>query len=357
MLNWIRQYLASMPEYDYDDAERDDLTTKAYAVYVLALSGERPLGWIEYLRENAASLKPSGHVFLAGAQSHIDGNADALRKVELGRHSGYSGRTLESDTRNTAVLLTMWLDVEPQAPEVVELAQKLADFGTKGEWFSTQDNAAAIVALARYNVEAAGAKNSITAQVTTETSDRPILSYKSGEPASVKAESLPKDANILIEAEGTGQGCYAWSITGFPKRQPKAERRNVNVECVYFDEKGNAVDLSKPVLHGSVIQAVITVKPSMTVNNLALNYLLPAGFELENPRIVDDTEGTSSIVNDVRDDRLVLFFDRLNGEKSYGFKMRAVTRGTFRMPQISAYGMYDASVRFTGSAQPNVVVR
>lgn len=104
----------------------------------------------------------------------------------------------------------------------------------------------------------------------------------------------------------------------------------------------------------------MTIKPSMTVNNLALNYLLPAGLELENPRIEDgaqNTAGTYGLVNDVRDDRLTLFFDQLSGERSYGFKMRAVTRGTFRVPQISAFGMYDAGVRFTGNAQPDLVIK
>lgn len=360
VLNWIRQYLASMPDYDYDDAERDDMTTKAYAVYVLTLNGEKPLGWIEYLRENAGMLKPSGHIYLAGAQSLIDGNADALRNVEYGRHTGYSGRTLESETRNIAVLLTMWLDVEPQAGEVTELAQRLAGFGAKGNWFSTQDNASAIVALARYNIEAAGAKSSLTARVTTETSDHPLLSYKSGEAVGINVSELPKSAAILIEAEGTGQGCYSWSVTGFPKRQPRAERRNVNIECVYFDEKGNVLDMSQPIAHGTTIQALLTVKPSMTVNNLALNYLLPAGLELENPRLEDgatEQSGSYGIVNDLRDDRLTLFFDTLNGEKSYGFKLRATTRGTFRVPQISAFGMYDAGIRFTGNIQHNLIIK
>ena len=359
VMNWMRQFLASMPVYTNDDDERDDLTAKAYAVYVLTLYGEKPLGWIEYLRENQSSLRPSGHIYLAGAQAMIDGNADALRSIEFSRNTGYSGRTLESDTRNTAALLGMWLDVEPQASEVTELAQRLAAMGGRGEWFSTQDNAAALVALARYNVEAAGAKSDIHARVTTETSDKPLLTYNN-QTAAIDITELPKGATILIEAEGSGQGCYSWSVTGFPKKQPKAERRNVNVECVYFDEKGNAVDLRQPVTHGSIIQAVLTVKPSMTVNNLALNYLLPAGFELENPRLEDgaaNEAGTYGIVNDVRDDRLILFFDRLSGERSYGFKMRAVTRGRFKMPQISAYGMYDAGIRFTGSAQPDLVIR
>ena len=359
VMNWLRQFLASIPAYTYDGEELDDMTTKAYAVYVLALNGERPLGWIEYLRENQASLRPSGQIYLAGAQSLIDGNADALRNLVVGRNSGYSGVTLESETRNIALQLMMWLDVEPQAPEVTELAQRLAALGSKGSWFSTQDNASSIVALARYNVEAAGAKSDIHARVTTETSDHALLTYQN-ETASLKISDLPKNADVIIEAEGTGQGCYSWSMTGFPKTQPKAERRNVNVECVYFDEKNNLLDIRQAIPHGKVIQVVLTVKPSMTVNNLALNYLLPAGFEIENPRLEDGAEnasGTYGIVNDVRDDRLILFFDRLSGERSYGFKMRAVTRGTFRVPQVSAYGMYDAGVRFTGQPQPNVEIR
>ena len=357
-LNWMRGYMASMYTGQFAD-EQDDMTTKAYATYVLALNGERPLGWIEYVRENAGLLKPSGHVYLAGAQSLVDGNADALRSLHLGRHTGYSGRTLESETRNVAVLLGMWLDVEPQAPEVTELAQRLAELGSNGSWYSTQDNASAIVALARYNVEAAGAKSDIHARVTTETSDKALLTYDN-QTASIRIDELPKGSDILIEAEGTGQGCYSWSITGFPKRQPKPERKNVNVECVYFDAKGNVVDLRNPIAHGSVIQCVLTVKPSMTVNSLSVNYLLPAGFEIETPRLEDGAEnqaGTYGIVSDVRDDRLVLFIDRLSGERSYGFKMRAVTRGKFRMPQVSAYGMYDAGVRYTGNVQPDVEIK
>lgn len=360
VLNWMRDFLASMPAFNSVDEERDDLTTKAYAVYVLALNGEKPLGWIEYLRENQSNLRPSGHIFLAGAQSLIDGNADVLRNLNLGKNSGYSGRTLESETRNTSVLLSMWLDVEPQAPEVTELANRIINLGSKGSWFSTQDNAAALIALARYNVEVAGAKKDIKAELNTDTSDHALLNYASGgKPAVIKVNELPRNAEILIETEGDGQGCYSWSINGFPKRQPKAERRNLNVECVYFDEDGNALNTAQPVAHGKVIQVILTLKPSMTINNLALNYLLPAGFELENPRLEDGGDNSSGygVVNDIRDDRLILFFDNLSGERSYGFKMRAVTRGTFKVPQISAYGMYDASIRFTGSAQPDIEIR
>ncbi len=357
VMNWLRAFLASMPEYQYDGEERDDMTAKAYAVYVLALAGEKPLGWIEYLRENVESLHQSGRIYLSGAQAVVDGRPDALRELNIGRVTGYSGMTLESDARNTAVLLSMWLDVDPQAPEVTELAQRLAGL----RWYGTQDNSTAITALSRYNVEAVGAKSDITAHVNTETSNEPILTYKSGEGSSgVKISELPRNTNILIEAGGTGQGCYSWSITGNPKSQPKPERRNINIECQYYDKAGNIVDFTQPIEHGRTIQVVLGVKPSMTVNNLAVSCLLPAGFEIENPRLDDgrnDDDTYTGVVSDIRDDRIVLFFGRLDGERSYGFKMRAVTRGTFRVPQVSAMGMYDAGIRFTGNIQPDVTIK
>ena len=353
VLNWLREFLASMPEYAYEAQERDDLTAKAYAVYVLALNGEKPLGWIEYLRENESNLLPSGRIYLAGAQSVIDGKADALRDLNIGKFSGYSGMTLESDARNTAILLNMWLDVEPRAPEVTELAVRLS----KLRWYSTQDNSAAITALAKYNIAASSAKSDITAHVNTETSDKPLLTCKTSEGASsMKITDLPKGTGIMIEAEGTGQGYYSWVITGSPKVQPKPERRNVNIECLYYDDKGSVLDVADTIEHGKVVEVVLGIKPSMTLNNLAVNFLLPAGFEIENPRLEDGIDD-GSVVSDVRDDRIVLFFNRLTGERSYGFKMRAVTRGTFKRPQISAVGMYDPSVRFTGTAQPDVVIK
>ncbi len=152
--------------------------------------------------------------------------------------------------------------------------------------------------------------------MNTETSDKALLTFTSGRSASMNVADLPKNEHVLIEASGEGRGYYAWSITGFPKRAPKAERRNVNIECVYYDEKGNVLNMSQPINHGSIIQVVLHIKPSMTVNSLAVNYLLPSGFEIENPRLDDGVRDNSGygVMSDIRDDRLVLFFDRLSSD-------------------------------------------
>ena len=355
VLSWLRQFLASMPEYKNEGEEYDDLTAKAYAVYVLALNNEKPLGWIEYLRENINTMWPSGKIYLAGAQAIIEGKSDALRNLTLGTQkiSGY--RTLESEARNLSILLTMWLNVDPAADEVHELAERLAKLSNASKLTNTQDNAAALMALARYNSEVNSSRSNIKARLTTETSDEALLKYEKGKPASISLKDL-KDGNVIIEAEGEGSGYYSWSITGNSKARPKPERKNIFIECNYYDEQGNAIDITQPVKHGLVIQLVLNIRPAVPVNYLAVNYLLPAGLEIENPRI-NDGDNNYSVFSDIRDDRLILFFDRLTRETSYGIKLRAVTKGTFAVPQVSAFGMYDPAVRFTGRAQSDLVIK
>ena len=359
VMNWLKQYLAIIPAYENPKQEKEDFTTKAYAVYVLALSGEKPQGWIEELKEHSDKMLPSGVIWLAGAQSIIDGKADALRNLDITSVSNNSWHTLESDTRNTAVLLSLWLDVEPDAPEVLNLANRLVKLSDK--WHSTQDNAWTLISLARFGTEVAGNKSEIKAKLTTQTNSEILLSYSGEKTAKINASDIP-ESNLVIESEGSGKGCYSWTLTGIPKNQPKPERKGLNIECAYFDNNGDLIDITQPVKQGTIIRAVLTVKPALSVSNLALSYLLPAGFELENPRLDDGNQpqsqsGSYGIVNDVRDDRIIIFFDSINRETSYGFRMRAVNKGNFAVPQISAFGMYDSSIRYIGEIQPNLIIK
>lgn len=358
-MNWLHQFLASMPAEDYPTAETDDFTAKAYAAYVLARNGEKPLGWIEYLRENRENMWPSGRIWLAGAQAVIDGRGDALRElapVDSKLPQAARWRTLESDVRNTAQLLSLWMEVEPQATEAVALAASLVKWGQENRWYSTQDNAAALMALARYNLKVGTEKANLQGTLTDGTKD--LLTYRSGSASSIATSELP--ARVTLNVQGTGRGYYTWNLMGTPRSQPKTEKRGIDVECAWYDEKGGALDLAQPIPQGTRMQAVLTLKPSLPVSGLAVSCLLPAGLELENPRLdpgLDDVAGSYGVVGDVRDDRLLLFFDRLDRERTYSFKVRAVTRGTFVIPPISATGMYDPAVHFTGRGQSDLTVK
>jgi len=88
------------------------------------------------------------------------------------------------------------------------------------------------------------------------------------------------------------------------------------------------------------------------VDNLAIEDLLPACLEIENPdlataqslpRVKASTDWCAA--RDIRDDRLLLFTGRFQGRRSYCYAARAVTPGAFVVPSINASCMYDPETR------------
>jgi uncharacterized protein YfaS (alpha-2-macroglobulin family) len=84
--------------------------------------------------------------------------------------------------------------------------------------------------------------------------------------------------------------------------------------------------------------------------------LLPAGFEIENPRLsTRETLPWISSANlevdyfDFRDDQVLLFLDLPDQSWRTGYVvLRAVTPGTFRLPPIQAEAMYEPQIRAVG---------
>ncbi len=83
------------------------------------------------------------------------------------------------------------------------------------------------------------------------------------------------------------------------------------------------------------------------VNNVAVTDILPACFEIENPRINPEREMTW-ITNksepdymDIRDDRITLFTNVAPSEQHFYYMVRAVAKGKYVMGPVGADAMYD----------------
>ena len=106
------------------------------------------------------------------------------------------------------------------------------------------------------------------------------------------------------------------------------------------------------ITQGEVIVVDISLDAERAYQNVIIADLLPACFEIENPRI--STRETVEWIGkdifdpdhiDIRDDRLLLFTDLPEkGELHYRYIVRAVTKGEFVLPPISATCMYDPSI-------------
>ena len=102
---------------------------------------------------------------------------------------------------------------------------------------------------------------------------------------------------------------------------------------------------------------------SNPVDNIVITDLLPAGFEIENPRTkeipgmdwIKDGENPKAL--DVRDDRIHFFVDLAKQKQVYYYAVRAVSPGNYKMGPVSADAMYKGEINSYHGAGNIKVVR
>ncbi len=398
-LGWMRSYLSSsLPDQDW--AVRDALSVKAYVCYVLALNGDAPLGWMQFLKDQGKYLTQSARIFLAGAYATAMGKTDALKELgtlPFARSDRY-GWSLESSPRNEALRLLMWANADPFAPETAMLAKRVTDEGNAGRWRSTQENAMAVMGMGRYIEKTAGPSREFTAALTAPADPggtvRELATFTNKDKLTLSRKDIPPvdpaaPAPVTASVTGEGTAYYFWTTSGVPieASAPFAEgietlRRWVLPDGTVYDfvpdESGNLPETlrSLKIPNGTRVTVTLYVKPKAAMNSLVLADIAPGGFEIDNPNLVPDSEyaaksGTfidprtgkpfphpkdyrncvslNTYIEgrtEMRDDRLLLFVDYMPVRPSaFTYTLRAVNKGEFILPPLSAEDMYDPSIR------------
>lgn len=360
--------------------EAYDYSTKAYAAFVLTRAGKAPLGWIQHLSEHERKMYPSGRIFLAGAKAVKAGNANALAALS-GKGQAFADMpskriqrndSMESELRNKSLRLLMWSLVAPGDPETSRLCASVAELLGKGGGRTPQEAGMAALALGRYLEKTGITSGRYKANIAA--SGNSLATITDGRRVVLGADRLPLSADgqppvISVSMGDQKAQAYAvYSVRGVPAKAPEPVSSELAVQRVWKDAQGKVIDLSSgsaKVEKGDRILVELTVKPVAPLSHIALSDLLPGGMEVENPRLktaagaVDDgnsddddddddeySEDTrDGLYLDLREDRLLVFFDRLERETTYRYSLRAVSRGTFVLPPLAADGMYDPAVR------------
>lgn len=325
----------------------------AYAVYVLAAAGQPEKSTMLYLKNNRLNdLNDYSEFQLAGAfalSGDLDTALSMLPRNVAPTSDGVreSGGNFNSPVRAQAIMLDVLAEVHPDHPSVSRLVKNLTDAASgKGRWQTTQENAFAFLAIGKI------LKQDIDAQYTgTITIDGERL-----------AEFVPVDQRhtskewsgkrVRLSLEGTGNSYYQWKSFGVETGSSVEEFDNeLQVRRRYLSENGDPI-ADSVFKHGDMIVAEISVKALTTdLENVVVVDMLPAGFEIENPRL-ESRAGIPWLskkrfkpdYTDIRDDRLIFFgkFPRRKEQKFY-YALRAVTQGEFILPPVTAEAMYDPS--------------
>jgi hypothetical protein len=356
--------LARTPVRAWDESwsEKQKLSARAYAVYVLALAGRPERGAMDFLLQNAAGdLPPESRAHLAGAFGLI-GDRTAMAGILPAQDAPmsderFSDQTFYSPARDDAIRLDVLATVDPENAQIPVLLKRLGDRASGGRWYTTQENGWALLALgkviARDLAEPASGEILVGGSVVGRFGDA-----DSAESTVVTGEGWA-GRTVEIRPDGPGVAYYSVLDSGVPREPVVAPAdEGLTVRRAYLDSSGEPIDPAR-IKAGEVIICRLSLSSQRgRVGNVVVSDLVPAGLEIENPRLVEwggpewiarrDPRAPVNLAIehlDVRDDRLLLFTTAYPTERVFFYGLRAVTAGQFVLPPIRAEAMYDPQVR------------
>ncbi len=344
-----------------------ELQNKVYALYVLSQVGKADLSNMAYIKNHQwDKLSDDSRVMLAAAYYFAGERGEANRlipfsfqKPEIERETGGN---FNSNVRHDALILSVLAEVDPDHPAIPSLVQRLTSEVSIGRWGTTQENAFAFMAIGK--MLQARSEDNYTGKIFVD--DIELGSFSNSAGVEIKDPQLAK-GKLKITLTGTGESYYFAEIKGVPlSGDVQSYDHGVKVSRDYLNKDGHPLDTDQ-IKQGDLVIAKITVTgQKKELNNLVIVDMLPAGLEIENPRLqsranIEWLQEESFPVDylDMRDDRLLLFTNLYNADKSLTFyyALRAVTVGEFLLPPIKAECMYEPEIASVSEAGMIKVVK
>ena len=320
----------------------------AYSLYVLALTGRQDPVALNYYRANRPLLTEDSQFLLACTQSLL-GNQRAFRELlptkfgsERAARRALDG-SFYSPIRDEGLVLNALVSTDPNNPQIPGIARQLSRQMKEARWLSTQESAFALLALGK--IARQNARSTATASLFID--GKPAGNFD-GKDLTLRNVA---NRNVSIRTVGKGSLYYFWETEGISTSgQVKEEDAYLKVRRRFLTRDG--VPLGTPTFRQNDLVVVkITLETADAageIKNVAITDLLPAGLEIENPRIgaLRDLswakDATTPDYLDVRDDRINLFTTATGTPKNFYYLCRAVSKGTFKLGPVNADAMYNA---------------
>ena len=339
----LRNFVAASPEPGKDGGRE-----LGYAMYVLARNGAAPLGDLRYIADVklAEVVTPIAKAQIAAALGMLGDKArsdqvylaalDAIApqpKLDLGRAD------FGSALRDAAALVT--LASEGRAPQktIDDAISRIDAARTLSSYTSTQEDAWLVLAARSL----AKQLNAISLSVAGE--KRQGAYYRS-----LRADQLTAPLAVTNSGEGNVQAVV--SVSGAPLTPEPAAERGFKIEREFHTLDGEAADPTKARQNQRFVVVLKMTEPQPQFGRVIVADYLPAGFEIDNPKLVSsaDTGGLAWIADaadpvntEFRDDRFTAAFDRKQDDSpvfTVAYVVRAVSPGHYVMPQAIVEDMY-----------------
>ena len=366
MLNYINNKLKNKETitYYYNRDQNKKIAPKevAYGLYVLALAGRTNVPAMNYYKANPAILALDSRYLLAAAYATA-GDKKSFAAILPGSFSGelsvpQTGGSYYSDVRDEAIALNALIDVDPGNAQIGTMVKHVADKLKTRKYLSTQERSFAFLALGKH----ARTANNSTAIAEIKVNGKVIAKVDGGQwTGDMKALG---SNNIEIATKGNGRLYYFWQAEGISASGAyKEEDSYLKVRKRFYDRNGKPIT-SNTFKQNDLIIIGITLERSFNtpIENVVITDLLPAGFEIENPRTKEIPgmdwikDAVTPTALDVRDDRIHFFVDANSNKQTYYYAVRAVSPGNYKMGPVSADAMYNGEYHsYNGAGVVRVV--
>ena len=317
---------------------------EAYRLYTMALSGDAQVSGMNRLKE-AAKIGDRARYMLAAAyalsgkatlgQSLLEGNGKDFPEYEpynITYGTGFRDKMVAMDALVLCGNLT----------EALAVASEPAD-----RYMSTQETAFASVAYRHLYDKVPTGEVKVNLDGKTVSADKSL--------------SVPVEKEQ--EVKNLSQGIVYGTLVKTQRTAVRTATSNgLKLEIKYSNPETGATVNPASLPQGTRFLATIKViNPSAVkaYENLALNFPVPSGWEIQNERLTGgatDEDGYDH--KDIRDDRVNWFFALPAGHsKTFTVQLRAAYEGRYMLPSTVAEAMYEPAVQAASASGTAVVTR
>ncbi len=314
---------------------------EAYRLYTMALTGDVQLSGMNRLKE-AGKIGDRARYMLAGAYA-LGGKAalakDLLEGIgkDFPEYEPYN-LTYGTGYRDRMVALDA-LALCENLSEALSVASEPAD-----RYMSTQETAFAAVAYRH-----------LYDKVPTS-----VVRVNLGE----KNFTADKNVNVPVDKEqevkNLSQGIVYGTLVKTQRTAVRTATSNgLKLEIKYTSAETGAAVNPTSLPQGTRFVATVKVTNTSSIKafeNLALNFPVPSGWEIQNDRLTGGASEDAYDYKDIRDDRVNWFFALPAGRyKTFTVQLRAAYEGRYMQPSVVAEAMYEPAVQ-AASASGTVAV-
>ena len=346
---------------------------QAFRLYTLALAGAPEYGAMNRMKEQPG-LSIQAKWRLAAAYA-LTGKMKPAGELVYNAETTvipYSSMNLiygSSDRDEAMILETLILMKRDR--DALQQAKKVSQNLAQENWFSTQSTAFALMAMGRLAEQLSG-----TLDFTWSWNGKQQPAVKSAKAVFEKEiATSPKSGTVSVKNQGKG----ALSVDLITRTQLlndtlPAIADNIRLDVKYTDMAGSPISV-EDIRQGTDFMSAVTlsnISGTSDYSNLALTHIIPSGWEIYNERMIvpEASSSNSNEANtpessadkytykDIRDDRVLTYFDLRRGEsKTFTVRLQATYAGNFILPAIQCEAMYDVAVQARTKAGRTTVSR